>query len=815
MIEFDLGVIPAGAVITEVTLNLGTENGGNNSDGVIDILSVTREWGEGTSSGSGTGAPAVAPDATWTDAMLGTSFWTNPGGDFAELLSSRFTTEEFQPITFPSSPNFVARAQTWLDDPSMNHGLLIQGVESANCAALRLGSKDLGVSPELVVTWTSACNNPVSNIMIEACETFTSPNGTIFTNSAMFTEIIPGPNGCDTILNIDLTILTPFEVLVNNTICDDDTFTLDGNVFDINNPSGTVIFPSTTGGCDSVYTIDLSFAPAVNSSINEEICADNSFSIVVGGTIFDIDNPSGFVELISASGCDSIVTVNLTFFPGSDSEIILVGCEGDGTSVTVGSTVFDESNPSGLEVLVGADVNGCDSTVAVNLIFNPSGTSSMEIMTCDLSTPPTTTEVIPNGSFNGCDSIVIITAIFLPNDETEIMLSSCNPDDVGVEVIVLTNTSGCDSTVTITTSLLPSDETEVMLGSCNPDDVGVVVVNLINVNGCDSTVTITTSLLPSDETEIMAGSCNPDDVGVVVLDLTNANGCDSIVTITTTLLPSDETEIMAGSCNPDDVGVVVVTLTNANGCDSIVTITTSLLPSDETNIMLSSCNPDDVGVVVVDLINGFGCDSTVTTTTTLLPSDETTFFEVACNPIDTGTTITNLNNQFGCDSLIITITEFEPLDNSVTISDGTITASLPGGNYQWIDCDNNNEPITGETGQSFTPSVSGNYAVMIAMIGCTTVTSDCFNITVVRTEEVWFSNQLSVMPNPTNGDFRLTFGALEDVKVKIMDVTGKILLEQNNLNGGFEDFLIEGAAGLYFVGVEVEGVTGWMRVVKN
>ena len=176
LIEFDLGVIPAGAVITEVTLNLGTENGGNNSEGVIDILSVTREWGEGTSSGSGTGAPAVAPDATWTDAMLGTSFWTNPGGDFAELLSSRFTTEEFQPITFPSSPNFVARAQTWLDDPSMNHGLLIQGVESANCAALRLGSKDLGVSPELVVTWTSACNNPVSNIMIEACETFTSPN---------------------------------------------------------------------------------------------------------------------------------------------------------------------------------------------------------------------------------------------------------------------------------------------------------------------------------------------------------------------------------------------------------------------------------------------------------------------------------------------------------------------------------------------------------------------------------------------------------------------------------------------------------------
>jgi len=48
-----------------------------------------------------------------------------------------------------------------------------------------------------------------------------------------------------------------------------------------------------------------------------------------------------------------------------------------------------------------------------------------------------------------------------------------------------------------------------------------------------------------------------------------------------------------------------------------------------------------------------------------------------------------------------------------------------------------------------------------------------------------------------------------------MDVTGRILLERSNLNGGFEDFLIDGAVGLYFVGVEVEGVTGWMRGVKN
>ena len=478
----------------------------------------------------------------------------------------------------------------------------------------------------------------------------------------------------------------------------------------------------------------MSFAPAVNTFITEGICAGDNFSIIVGGTIFDETNPTGVELLTSSTGCDSIVTVDLTFFPASNAgSETFVGCEGDGFSVIVGGTLYNESNPIGTEVLVGADVNGCDSTVNVNLIFMTVPVGQENFITCDLSTPPTVTEVIANGAANGCDSIVVFTTIFLPNDETEIMLSSCDPDEVGVEIVVLTNTSGCDSTITTTTTLLTSDQTD-----------------------------------------IMAGSCDPDDVGVETIVLTNSFGCDSTITTTTTLLPSDQTDIMAGSCDPNDVGVETIVLTNS-----------------------------------------FGCDSTITTTTTLLPSDVTNITQGACNPIDTGTVVLNLVNMFGCDSTVTIVTEFEPLDNSVTVLDGTITASLPDGNYQWIDCDNNNASIAGETGQSFTPSVSGNYAVMIALIGCTTVTSECSNITVVATEEVWFSNQLEVMPNPTNGEIRLGFGVLENVNVRIMDLTGRILLERNNLNGGFEDFLIEGAAGLYFVGVEVDGVTGWMRVVKN
>ncbi|MEY3049429.1 MAG: hypothetical protein RL365_1467 [Bacteroidota bacterium] len=62
--------------------------------------------------------------------------------------------------------------------------------------------------------------------------------------------------------------------------------------------------------------------------------------------------------------------------------------------------------------------------------------------------------------------------------------------------------------------------------------------------------------------------------------------------------------------------------------------------------------------------------------------------------------------------------------NGVTQTDVTLTADQNNATYQWIDCDNNNSPILGETNQSFTPTVTGNYAVEVTVNGCTSV-SEC------------------------------------------------------------------------------------------
>ncbi len=56
------------------------------------------------------------------------------------------------------------------------------------------------------------------------------------------------------------------------------------------------------------------------------------------------------------------------------------------------------------------------------------------------------------------------------------------------------------------------------------------------------------------------------------------------------------------------------------------------------------------------------------------------------------------------------------IDASVTLSANTIVATAMDMEYQWLDCNNNNEPIAGATEQSFSPPVRGLYAVSFPIL---------------------------------------------------------------------------------------------------
>ena len=62
------------------------------------------------------------------------------------------------------------------------------------------------------------------------------------------------------------------------------------------------------------------------------------------------------------------ININLIFNPTNSSTIIESHCSGNGYSITVGTDVYNETNPIGTSVL--QNIYGCDSTINVILVFN-------------------------------------------------------------------------------------------------------------------------------------------------------------------------------------------------------------------------------------------------------------------------------------------------------------------------------------------------------------------------------------------------------------------------------------------------------------
>jgi hypothetical protein len=96
-----------------------------------------------------------------------------------------------------------------------------------------------------------------------------------------------------------------------------------------------------------------------------------------------------------------------------------------------------------------------------------------------------------------------------------------------------------------------------------------------------------------------------------------------------------------------------------------------------------------------------------------------------------------------------------------------------GAAYQWIDCNNNNAPISGATSQSFTPTTSGSYAVVVTLNGCSD-TSACQTVTITGVDTQALSKQVfSIYPNPNRG--ALTIQSTKGGIFELIDVTGKVI----------------------------------------
>ncbi len=160
--------------------------------------------------------------------------------------------------------------------------------------------------------------------------------------------------------------------IVSPLLCPGDSLVINGQVYNQANPSGRErLEGAAANGCDSTLIIDVQFYPEARGQLAQQLCP--GAAIRIGGIRFDEENPSGIAILpnASATGCDSIVQVDLSFRTPIETLIQETLCATE--SITVGNQTFNRSRPSGRVVLPNQASTGCDSTVVVDLDFLDQG----------------------------------------------------------------------------------------------------------------------------------------------------------------------------------------------------------------------------------------------------------------------------------------------------------------------------------------------------------------------------------------------------------------------------------------------------------
>lgn|GEM_PF-1763021 len=188
---------------------------------------------------------------------------------------------------------------------------------------------------------------------------------------------------------------------------------------------------------------------------------------------------------------------------------------------------------------------------------------------------------------------------------------------------------------------------------------------------------------------------------------------------------------------------------------------------------------------------------------------------VSCTPftwID-GNTYTGSNNTAtytvpnaaGCDSVIRLNLTIPLIDATVSVQDSILMADVAGAAYQWIDCDQDNAPINGADGQSYTAAATGHYAVIVTRDGCSD-TSDCVAVTIVPpvagiTDAADDAAGISLYPNPTHTCLKVNAQAFAGriEALQLIDMQGRTVARYSPSGPEFMLPLTRLPAGIYAV----------------
>jgi gliding motility-associated-like protein len=470
------------------------------------------------------------------DASSGT-FTASPGGLSISVASGTINTVASTPGTYTVTNTLASGGGC----PSITHSTsitiaplydIIQDVAICDGDAYILpDGSSVSVAGSYTVTLPSAdaCDStvttnisilPVFDVSVDASlcdgDSYMLPDGISVTAGGIYTSTLSSASGCDSIIHTTLEILPIPETSVEAFICDGDFFTLpDGTVTSSGGTYTSVL--TAASGCDSLVFTTLELWPVYAVNVDAGICEGTTYTLpdgtIVGGGFYS-------TTLISVHGCDSIIYTNveelLVTYATVDAEI----CDNDEYLLPDGTIATE----SGTYVSEYTTVFGCDSVITTNLVVHPNPEIIFDLpaVTCFEEGAITLVASPAGGAFSGAN---VTGAVF-----------DVQTAGVGGPYAInytFTDGNGCTSDITMFIEVDANNaeaygSAEMIIGYSTPiygntgGDYNWSPADWVACAQCDST------------------TASPPASGTIVLTSYNENGCVASDEIYITVLPDPE-----------------------------------------------------------------------------------------------------------------------------------------------------------------------------------------------------------------------------------------------------------------------------------
>lgn len=430
-------------------------------------------------------------------------------------------------------------------------------------------------------------------------------NGTdFFVGNDFLLDTIPGSR-CDSIISIMVNFPPQADSLLMVPLCAGQSTTINGTLYNDANQSGVdTLFNMSASGCDSIIMVQITPTTGITIERNDTLCMDES--IVIGGQTFDFNNQIDQI-ILGGSGCDTTINVALNFHTIEEGNVVGPFCSD--FTVTIDGNLYDFNNRVGIDTLENASIDGCDSIVNTNLSFFPLADSMLIVPLCagtDIMLNGTLyndanligTDTLFNQSSNGCDSIVMVQ---------------------------ITSTTG----ITIDRNDTLCMDEFIVVGGQTFDFNNQMDQVILSGSGCDTTVNVALNFHLVQEGDLSGPFCTDysteingntydfnNRTGVEPFPNASQSGCDSILNINLSFYPNATSTQSVALCTGADTiingtlyndtnlnGMDTLVNQSANGCDSIITITITFNPC-QFNVVLTptddACGDGATGSIQVE-----------------------------------------------------------------------------------------------------------------------------------------------------------------------------------------------------------------------